>query len=160
MIKLQAHRTRWLLAASLTAGLLQSVDAGEPVAPAADPLREQAMALVAQQQDAQALPLFEERVRRQPGHPQALIDLEVALARLGRLTEARQRFDEALRTSSIHALAHDNLLQLQLNMARHAYAAALQSGEMPPSADTGLKWSPRPLSTTRWKPCWPPLHPQ
>ncbi|WP_338413267.1 L,D-transpeptidase family protein [uncultured Sphaerotilus sp.] len=144
MIKLQVHRPRWLLAASLTAGLMHSVVAGEPVAPAADPLREQAMALVAQQQDAQALPLFEERVRRQPGQAQALIDLGVVLARLGRLTEARQRFDEALRTSSIHALAHDNLLQLQLNMARHAYAAALQSGETPPSADTGLQWSPAP----------------
>lgn len=146
MMKLQAHRTRWLLAASLTAGLMHSVVAGEPVAPAADPLREQAMVLVAQQQDAQALALFEERVQRQPGHPQALIDLGVALARLGRLTEARQRFDEALRTSSLHALAHDNLLQLQLNMARHAYAAALQSGETPPSADTGLQWSPAPAS--------------
>ncbi|MEX8494352.1 L,D-transpeptidase family protein [Sphaerotilus sp.] len=147
MTKLQAHCTRWLLAVSLTAGLMQSAGAGEPVALATDSLREQAMALVSQQQDAQALPLFEERVRRQPGNPQALIDLGVALARLGRLTEARQRFDEALRTSSIHALAHDNLLQLQLNMARHAYAAALQSGETPPSADTGLQWSPAPTRT-------------
>lgn len=144
MMKFQVHRTRWLLAALLTAGLMPSAGAGEPAAPTPDALREQAMALVAQQQDAQALPLFEERVQRQPGHPQALIDLGVALARLGRLTEARQRFDEALRTSSPHALAHDNLVQLQLNMARHAYAAALQSGETPPSADTGLQWSPAP----------------
>jgi len=144
MMKFQGHRARWLLAASLATGLVPSADAGERVAPATEELRAQAMALVSQQQDAQALRLFEERVQRQPGHPQALIDLGVALARLGRLTEARQRFDEALRTSSIHALAHDNLLQLQLNMARHAYAAALQSGETPPSADTGLQWSPAP----------------
>jgi tetratricopeptide (TPR) repeat protein len=144
MMKFPAHRARWLLAASLSTGLVPAAGAGEPVVPATEDLRAQAMALVAQQQEAQALPLFEARVQRQPGHAEALIDLGVALARLGRLTEARQRFDEALRTSHLHALAHDNLVQLQLNMARHAYAAALQSGKTPPSADTGLQWSPAP----------------
>jgi tetratricopeptide (TPR) repeat protein len=120
MTKFQAHRVGRLLAATLTAGLLHAAGATEPA----------------------ALAEHEARVQRQPGNPAALIDLGVALAQLGRLSEARQRFDEALRTSSLHALAHDNLLQLQLNMARHAYAAALGSGgEALPSADTGLQWS-------------------
>ncbi|WP_310463548.1 L,D-transpeptidase family protein [Sphaerotilus sp.] len=122
MTKLQAHRIGRLLAATLTAGLLHTAGATEPA----------------------GLTLFEERVQRQPNDPKALIDLGVALARLGRLAEARQRFDQALRTSAIHALAHDNLLQLQLNMARHAYAAALRTGEVLPPADAGLQWSPAP----------------
>jgi tetratricopeptide (TPR) repeat protein len=138
MTKIQAHRVGQALAASLMAGLM-------PMAQADDPLRTQAMALVAQQQEAQALALFEARVRQQPDQPEGLIDLGVVLARLGRLSEARQRFDEALRTSKVHALAHDNLQQLQLNMARHAYAAALQQdGQSLPPAETGLQWSPAP----------------
>jgi hypothetical protein len=120
MSKLQGHRIGRLLAATLTAGLLHAAGATEPA----------------------GLTVFEARVQRQPDDPQALIDLGVALAQLGRLSEARQRFDEALRTSAIHALAHDNLLQLQLNMARHAYAAALRTGEVLPPADAGLQWSP------------------
>lgn len=144
MTHLLAHRARWLLVAALTAGPLHAARGAGPAEGPADSLREQAMALVAQQQEAQALALFEERVRRQPGNPQALVDLGVVLARLGRLPEARQRFDEALRTSPPHALAHDNLVQLQLNMARHAYAAALRTGETPDSPDTGLRWSPAP----------------
>jgi tetratricopeptide (TPR) repeat protein len=156
MTKLQVHRVGRLLVAALTAGLLQAAGAVVPVSSADDTLRAQAMALVGQQQEAQALPLFEARVQRYPDDPQALIDLGVALARLGRLSEARQRFDEALRTSSIHALAHDNLLQLQLNMARHAYAAALgTAGGTLPSPDSGLKWSPAPEDTPPAPP--PPL---
>lgn len=145
MTKIQAHRTSLRWAASLTAVLMHLASAAEPPPPSTDPLREQAMALVAQQQDAQALALFEERARRQPTSPEALIDLGVALARMGRLSEARQRLDDALRTSPVHALAHDNLQQLQLNMARHAYAAALQTGQVPPPADMGLQWSPAPI---------------
>ena len=132
MTKFQAHRVGRLLAATLTAGLLHAAGATEPA----------------------ALAVHEARVEREPGNPEALIDLGVALAQIGRLPEARQRFDEALRTSSLHALAHDNLLQLQLNMARHAYAAALgNGGEALPSADTGLKWS----HTAASSPPVPPL---
>jgi tetratricopeptide (TPR) repeat protein len=140
----QTPRFNRLLAATLAAGWLHAAGATEPPPQAPDPLRAQAMALVAQQQDAQALALFEARVQRQPGQAQALIDLGVVLARLGRLPEARQRFDEALRTSPLHALAHDNLVQLQLNMARHAYAAALHASDPLPAADSGLQWSPDP----------------
>ena len=145
MTKIQAHRTSLRWAASSTAVLMHLAGAAEPPLATPDPLREQAMTLVARQQDAQALALFEERARRQPDSPEALIDLGVALARMGRLSEARQRLDDALRTSPVHALAHDNLQQLQLNMARHAYAAALQTGQTLPPADTGLQWSPAPV---------------
>ena len=147
MTKTQAHRASLRLAASLTAVLMHLAGAAEPPPATPDPLREQAMALVARQQDAQALTLFEERARRLPDSPEALIDLGVALARMGRLSEARQRLDDALRTSPVHALAHDNLQQLQLNMARHAYAAALQTGQTLPPADSGLQWSPVPVPT-------------
>lgn len=143
MTKLQVQCLGRLLATALAASLLQPASAAAPSSPTDMVLRAQAMELMDHQQEAQALPLFEARVQQRPGDPQVLIDLGVALARLGRLAEARQRFDEALRTSSIHALAHDNLLQLQLNMARHAYAAALGSGgDTLPSADNGLQWSP------------------
>lgn len=124
MNTLLARRAGWLLMAALAAVSLPAAAApasAEPVAVAA----------------------LEARVQREPGNPEALIDLGVALARLGRLPEARQRFDQALRTSPVHALAHDNLLQLQLNMARHAYAAALGSDSTAlPPADSGLQWSP------------------
>ncbi len=139
MTKFQAHRVGRLLAATLTAGLLHAAGATEPA----------------------SLAVYEARVQRQPGNPEALIDLGVALAQLGRLTEARQRFDEALRTSPAHALAHDNLVQLQLNMARHAYAAALRTGDTPPSPDTGLQWSrsttPTPALAATSTPVTPPV---
>lgn len=155
MTKTQAYRARPWLAASLMAVLMHVAGAAALPPPTTDPLREQAIALVAQQQDAQALALFEERVRQQPGRPEALIDLGVALARMGRLAEARQRLDDALRTSPVHALAHDNLQQLQLNMARHAYAAALQTGQALPPAETGLQWSPEPAVAQPSKPADP-----
>ena len=130
MIKLQAHCAGQLLACAFVVVSLCVGTSAMAVAPA-------------------AMAVLEARVQREPGNPEALVDLGVALAQQGRLPEARQRFDEALRTSRIHALAHDNLLQLQLNMARYAYAAALGADGSPlPPVASGLLWSPSYAAST------------
>lgn len=101
----------------------------------------QALAMVARHQDEQAMAAFEQLAREYPDRPEPLVNLGVLMARHGRLNEARQALERALRTSPPHALAYDNLVTMHTNLARRAYASAMAPGSIPQAPDGLLQWS-------------------
>lgn len=123
-----------LLVLALAAGM-----AGAPAAAAAQmstPEQQrfmQALELAQRRQDGEAMRLFEQLVREQPGRPEPLVNLGVLLARHGRVDEARAAFEQALRTSQPHALAHDNLNRLQARAPADALAWAEPGTPEPPA---------------------------
>ncbi|MFM2065300.1 MAG: hypothetical protein RLZZ584_209 [Pseudomonadota bacterium] len=82
--------------------------------------------LVTQGRDAEALQAYQQLVEQQPDLTEALNNLGVLQVRAGQLTQARQTFEAALRSSNSHAVAFDNLRQLYGELASRAYAQALQ----------------------------------
>ena len=119
---------------ALAAGL-----AGGPAAaaaPASTPEQQrfmQALELAQRRQDGEAMRLFEQLVREQPERPEPLVNLGVLLARHGRVDEARAAFEQALRTSRPHALAHDNLVRLQARATADELAWAEPGTPEPPA---------------------------
>ncbi|MFM2347196.1 MAG: hypothetical protein RL654_1949 [Pseudomonadota bacterium] len=103
----------------------------------------QALELAQRHQDGEAMRLFEQLVREQPGRPEPLVNLGVLLARHGRVDEARVAFEQALRTSAPHALAHDNLTRLQAQATADALAWAEPGTPAPPARASS--WPARAL---------------
>lgn len=155
---LRRHGTGLLLAAGLGLTAWAPDPAAAQAEDGAAARFARAMALAERQDDAQAMAIFEAIAREHPDRPEPRINLGVLLTRAGRLAEARVQFEEALRTSAPHALAHDNLTRLHVNLARRAYAAALGTGARPPAAQDGLALSPWPdgLATPPPPPAPPP----
>ncbi|MFM2118653.1 MAG: hypothetical protein RL722_121, partial [Pseudomonadota bacterium] len=70
--------------------------------------REQIRSLLATDREAEALAAAHELAALLPGRAEVLNDLGVLQARAGRLSEARQSFEQALRTHPVIATAYDN----------------------------------------------------
>ncbi|MFM2120202.1 MAG: hypothetical protein RL722_1670, partial [Pseudomonadota bacterium] len=76
------------------------------------------------------------------GRAEVLNDLGVLQARAGRLSEARQSFEQALRTHPVIATAYDNLREVYGQQAAKAYAQALQQPWMVPTASQTWRLAP------------------
>ncbi|GAB4290958.1 MAG: hypothetical protein Kow0096_04750 [Thiohalomonadaceae bacterium] len=114
-------------AALATLDGLDAVDAAAPQF-----LRATALAGAGQLEAAAAL--FERLIAAHPDLPEAYNNLAVLRARQGRLDEARELLERALRTDEHYARVHENLSTVYVEMARSSYAKALrlESGAQPP----------------------------
>lgn len=81
-----------------------------------------------------AAALFEHLIAAHPNLPEAYNNLAVLRAHQGRLDEARELLERALRTDERYARVHDNLSTVYVEMARSSYAKALrlEAGAQPP----------------------------
>ncbi|MEY4748637.1 MAG: hypothetical protein RIQ60_851 [Pseudomonadota bacterium] len=97
-----------------------------PVDHAPDSRYRAAQALADRGEDARALEAYARLAAEWPASAEVLNNIGVLQVRTGRLTDARQTFEQALRTSAPHAQAFDNLRQIYAELAARAYAQALQ----------------------------------
>lgn len=73
--------------------------------------------------------------REYPELPEVLNNLGVMLAAKGRIDEARQAFEHALRNNPDYATAHENLGDILVHLAQRSYDNAIRLG----GADKSLK---------------------
>ena len=80
------------------------------------------------QQDApkKSIACFQRLVQEYPELPEAYNNIGVLYAGMGMHVEARKWFERGLKQRQVYATLHQNLLNLQSEITRNAYAAALQ----------------------------------
>lgn len=73
-----------------------------------------------------AISCFQQWEQEFPNVPEAHNNIGVLYASMGMQVEARKWFEQGLKQQQTYAALHQNLLDLQAEMSRHAYASALQ----------------------------------
>ncbi len=91
------------------------------------------------QRDADALALFTRMVQEYPELPDPLNNLALLQARAGRLEQARQLLEAALRTDPSHRLARTNLGHVHLMLAVQAWEQVAAAGPLDPSVQRRLE---------------------
>jgi tetratricopeptide (TPR) repeat protein len=90
----------------------------------------QGVALMDQQRDAAALEVFVQLTQEFPGLPDPYNNVALLHARAGRLEEARQALEVALRNDPGHRTARANLGQVHLMLAVQSWELAAAAGPL------------------------------
>lgn len=121
-------------------GALRLADQALLAAPQDGPLKfTRAVLLMDLQRDAEALRGFTELSQAYPELPDPHNNLALLHARAGRLQEALQSLQLALRNDPTHRLARINLGQVHLMLAAHAWDEAAAAGPLEPDVRRRLE---------------------
>ena len=105
----------------------------------------QGVALMDQQRDAAALEIFVQLTQEFPGLPDPYNNIALLHARAGRLEEARQALELALRNDPGHRTARTNLGQVHLMLAVQSWELVAATGPLDPQTQRLLEGARRLL---------------
>jgi len=129
-----------MLARGEAEAALQRVQVAVAAQPRDAPLRFlQAVALMDLQRDDEALELFTRLAQEYPELPDPQNNIALLHARAGRLDQARQALEAALRNDPSHRLARTNLGQVYLMLAVQAWEKAAATGPLEPALQRRLE---------------------